>query len=297
MHGIGELKSQKLLKMRKLIVLSIVLIPYLIQAQSISLDIKAPEQVYSGSDFMVNVHITKGNKEGFGRLLVKIPSGFTPVEKKSAHGKFEFDGSQIKIIWLEMPNDQRFTVSFALKAAPNMEGYKVIRGEMSLATGDGSYRAEPRPHIITVQKTDNIATADSVVFEYSYIKELGVSAIRQKPYLNDSSQAVINILVNKGDLAGFGKIEESIPPGYTALSLVSNSAIFVFNKSNRKVKFLWYNMPRADHFIVSYILSPIKGRLENIPFIITGEFMYTEGSTTKTSEILERNIDLEKMLE
>ena len=283
--------------MKKIFALSLLIIPYLLQAQSISLNLKAPEEVYSGSDFMVNVHVTKGNLEGFGRLLIKIPSGFTPIEKKSAHGKFEFDGSQIKIIWLEMPKEQQFTVSFALKAAPNVEGYKVIRGEMSLATGDGSYRAEPRPHIITVKKTDNIATADSVVFEYSYIKELGVSAIRQKPYLNDSNQAVVNILVNKGDLTGFGKLEESIPPGYTAHSLVSNSAIFIYNKSNRKAKFLWMNMPRVDHFIVSYILSPNKGKLEDIPFIITGEFMYAEGSTTKTVEILERNIDLKKMLE
>lgn len=282
--------------MKKLIALAILLVPISLLSQNLNLNIKAPEQVYSGSDFIVNVHIIKNGLSGFGRLLMKIPSGFTPIEKKSVNGKFEFDGSQIKIIWLELPDDNQFTVSFALKAAPNMEGYKVIRGEMSVATEDGSYRSEPRPHIVTVKKTDNIATADSVVFQYSYIKELGVSAIRQKPFLNDSNQVVVNILVNKGDLTGFGKLEESIPPGYTAHSEVSNSAIFVFNRSNRKAKFLWMNMPSVKHFIVSYKLIPEKGKLENIPFIITGEFLYAEGTTTKSTEILERNIDLKKML-
>ena len=132
--------------------------------------------------------------------------------------------------------------------------------------------------------------------EYSYIKEQGVTAIRQKPYLDDDNNAIVNILVSKGELSSFGKIEETIPPGYMAESIVSNSAIFVFNKSNRKVKYLWMNMPAMNQFVISYKLVPEEGRLENIPFIITGEFMYAEGSTSKTKEILERNIELSKLL-
>lgn len=264
--------------------------------QSLSMNIMAPERIYSGTDFIVNVNINKGNVDGFGRLLIKIPSGFTPFEKVSQNGKFEYDGEQIKIVWLNLPSEKGFTVSFGVKAAPNMEGYQVFRGEMSIGTENGSYRAEARPHIVTVEKTDNIATGDEVKIEYSYIKEKGVTTIRQKPYLDDNNIAVVNILVSKGELSGFGKIEETIPPGYIAEAKVSNSAIFVFNKSNRKVKYLWMNMPAVNQFVVSYILKPEEGRLENIPFIITGEFMYAEGSTSKTKEIIERNIELEKLL-
>ncbi len=283
--------------MKRIISLLLVFLPILAISQQVNMQVRGPEQVYSGSDFLLNIHITKGNIEGFGRLLVKIPSGFTPSAKKAMNGEFEFDGSQVKILWIKLPDKQQFTVTLSLKAAPNLEGYKVFRGEMSIASEDGSHRAEARPHIITVKKTDNITTAEDVVFEYSYIKEMGVSAIRQKPYLNDSGQAVVDILVNKGQLTGFGKLEESIPPGFHAETTSSNGAIFVFNKANRKVKYLWMNMPSPTAYIVSYILIPNEGELENIPFIITGEFMYAEGSTTKTVEILERNIDLKKMIE
>lgn len=278
------------------LIIVFVLLSYVVQSQQLDINIKAPEEVYSGSDFIVNVHVTKAKLRGFGRLLVKIPSGFTPNEKKSARGKFEFTDNKIKVIWLELPDEKNFTVTFALKAPPNMEGFQVIRAEMNVGTESGAVTAEARPHIVTVKKTDNITTTDSVVFQYSYIKEMGVSAIRQKPYLNDSGQAIVNILVNKGDLTGFGKIEETIPPGYMVESLKSNGAIFVYNKNNRKIKFLWMNMPQIQHYIISYKLIPEKGSLENIPFIITGSFLYAEGSTTKEVDLMERNIDLKKML-
>jgi hypothetical protein len=177
-----------------------------------------------------------------------------------------------------------------------MEGYQVLRGEVSIGTSEGSYRAEARPHIVTVEKTGNIATGEEMKIEYSYIKEKGVTVIRQKPFLDDENNAEVNILVSKGSLSGFGKIEETIPPGYIAESVVSNSAIFVFNKANRKVKYLWMNMPAVNQFVISYKLIPEQGKLEDVPFIITGEFMYAEGSTSKTKEIIERNIELKKLL-
>ncbi len=295
--GVPNMIKNKFMYMKQIITLLLVFLPYLAISQQVNLSVKGPEQVYSGSDFLLNIHIAKGNTQGFGRLLVKIPSGFTPSPKKSMNGEFEFDGSQVKILWIKLPDSQQFTVTLSLKAAPNLEGFKVFRSEMSIASEDGSYRAEARPHIVTVKKADNITTANDVVFEYSYIKEMGVSAIRQKPFLNDSGQAEINILVNKGQLTGFGKIEESIPPDYTAEPISSNGAMFVYNKVNRKVKFLWMNMPSQSAYIISYVLVPKEGRLENIPFIITGEFMYAEGSTTKTVEVMERNIDLKKLLQ
>jgi hypothetical protein len=266
-------------------------------SQNVSLTIQGPEQVYSGSDIIVNIYINKGNTEGFGRLTVKIPSGFEPIEKKSHNGKYEFDGEDLKIIWIKLPEDRGFAVSFGLKVAPNVEGYKVLRGELSVGSSDGTFRAEARPHIMTVTKTENIAKTEQVVFEYSYIKKMGVSAIRQKPYLSDSGYAEVDVLLNKGDLSGFGKIEETVPAGYTAESEVSNGAIFVFNKTNRTIKFLWMNLPEEQHFIVSYLLKPDEGSLDDIPFIITGQFMYAEGSTTKTVEINERNINLKEMME
>lgn len=282
--------------MKLLYAFALMLIAGVSTAQSVSMVLQSVDKVYSGSDMIVNVHINKGNLDGFGRLVVKIPVGFTPIEKNSENGKFEFDGESVKIIWIKMPAASQFTVSFSVKIPPQAEGYKVLRGELSVAADRESFRAEARPHIVVVEKSDGIATADDMFIEYSYIKKLGVSAIRQKPYLNDSNVVVVNILLNKGALVNFGKIEESIPPGYTAESIVSNTAIFVFNKAKRQVKFLWMNLPTPEQFIVSYILKPDEGQLDDIPFIITGEFMYAEGATTKTVEVNERNVDLQKLM-
>jgi hypothetical protein len=55
-------------------------------------------------------------------------------------------------------------------------------------------------------------------------------------------------------------------------------------------------LPDEQHFIVSYVLKPDECTLEDIPFIITGQFMYAEGATTKTVEINERNINLKELI-
>lgn len=282
--------------MRFLCIIILLFFVKIASSQSISINLQAADKVYSGSDMLVNVHINKSNIEGFGRLVVKVPSGFQAIEKNSLNGKFEFDGENVKILWIKMPADKTITVSFSLKIPPHAEGFKVLRGELSVATSGESFRAEARPKVVVIEKSEGITTADEMFVEYSYIKKLGVSAIRQKPYLNDSNMVVVNILINKGQLINFGKIEESIPNNYTAVAQVSNGAIFVFNKANRQVKFLWMNMPSQEQFIVSYLLVPDEKIIDNIPFIITGEFMYAEGSTTKSAEINERNVDLNKLL-
>lgn len=282
--------------MRLLYTLIIMLAAGIATAQSVSVVLQSVDKVYSGSDMIVNVHVNKGSINGFGRLTVKVPIGFKPIERNSENGEFGFDGESIKIVWIKMPAEKQFTVSFSLKIPPHAEGYKVLRGELSVASDRESFKAEARPHVVVVEKSDGIAMADEMLVEYSYIKKLGVSAIRQKPYLNDSNWVVVNVLLSKGAFINFGKVEESIPPGYSAESLVSNTAIFVFNKVKRQVKFLWMNMPSQEQFIVSYILKPDSESPDNIPFIITGEFTYAEGSTTKTIEINERDVDLQKLI-
>ena len=285
-------------KMKKLLTIFLSALFLVSYSQNVNISIKTKEKVYSGTDFIVNVSVRKQNLNELGRFLMEIPSGLTPSEKVSQNGQFQFDGKTLKITWLKMPSDTLFDISFALKVAPNVEGYKVLQANLSYLAPSGKKTVSAKPQIVTILKGDVIETGDNISVDYQYIKKKGVSCLRQKPFLNSENKAVVNLLVNKGDLIQFGKIQEQIPVGYKAENLSSNGAIFIYNKNKRQVKFLWMNLPSQKQFIVSYLLFPVEGHLnDKIPFIITGEFTYAEGKTTKIVKVNEQDVDLEKLMQ
>ena len=98
------------------------------------------------------------------------------------------------------------------------------------------------------------------------------------------------MLVTKGGLSKFGKIQEQIPVGYKAVSLKTKNSIFVYNSRSRTVKFMWMNLPTEQQYIVSYKLMPQSGVADGA-FIITGKFFYAENNSSKEIEVVERNID------
>ena len=99
---------------------------------------------------------------------------------------------------------------------------------------------------------------------------------------------IVNLLINKGNLSDFGKIQEQIPRGYIAKSIKSKNSIFTFK--NSIIKFLWMNMPPEEQFVVSYKLVP-EDEIPDQAFIISGTFSYAENERTKVINIAERNID------
>ncbi len=108
--------------------------------------------------------------------------------------------------------------------------------------------------------------------------------------MNENNEIIVNLLVNKGDLKDFGKIQEQIPRGYNAISIKSKNSIFTYK--NSIIKFLWMNMPPEAQFTVSYKLVPEGTIPDDQAFLISGTFSYAESERTKTINIAERNVDL-----
>jgi hypothetical protein len=128
-------------------------------------------------------------------------------------------------------------------------------------------------------------------YKYQNVSLKNIDCIRQKPFLNENNEVIINLLINKGDIDKFGKIQEQVPVGYNAISIKSKNSIFTFK--NHIVKFMWMNMPSNRQFTVSYKLVPING-IPDQAFLIVGTFSYAENERTKVIDIAERNIDVSK---
>lgn len=82
--------------------------------------------------------------------------------------------------------------------------------------------------------------------------------------------------VAKGDVSGFAKLQQILPPGFSALPGESANATFSFK--DQKVKFLWMALPNDD-FTVTYKVNVDESLSGNQ--IIEGTFAYIQDNETE----------------
>jgi chemotaxis protein histidine kinase CheA len=86
----------------------------------------------------------------------------------------------------------------------------------------------------------------------------------------------VEINIAKSDVTGFAKLQQQLPPGFTAEAGEMANATFSFK--DQKVKFLWMALPNED-FKVSYKVS-VDGSLSGNQ-IIDGTFAYIKDNETE----------------
>ena len=68
----------------------------------------------TGSDYIVNLLINKGNKEKFAKIQETVPEGFSAVALESKDAIFTFKDQVVKLLWMNLPTDPYFIVSYKL---------------------------------------------------------------------------------------------------------------------------------------------------------------------------------------
>jgi hypothetical protein len=261
-------------------------------SSTVSLDLNLPETANAGEEFLVEVTINKGDIDGFARFEQELPVGFKAEARQIANGEFRFEDQKIKIQWMRVPYDREVVISYAIQVAPTVSGTFNLEGKFSYIENNSIQKAFIPAKTITIIGDETLAgTAESAQTTYSYqnVSLKNIDCIRQKPYLNENNEVIVNLMVNKGDLRDFGKIQEQIPRGYRAESIKSKNSIFTFK--NSIIKFLWMNMPPESQFVVSYKLIP-EGEIPDQAFLISGTFSYAENERTTNINIAERAVDL-----
>jgi hypothetical protein len=91
------------------------------------------------------------------------------------------------------------------------------------------------------------------------------------------SEMLVEVTISKGSIRGFGKLQESIPAGFTALEKSTDEAIFT--SQGTIVKFVWLNLPAKSDLKVSYKL---RGTGQpNGEYAVNGEFGYLLNDETQ----------------
>lgn len=92
-------------------------------------------QVAPGETFLVELKVKKSNVSGVGKIIENIPEGFTAQEVQTNGAIFSQKGTQVKFLWMTLPAEDEFTVSYKIVVASGISGNKVIDGKMSFLDG------------------------------------------------------------------------------------------------------------------------------------------------------------------
>jgi hypothetical protein len=272
---------------------------------NVSVKMDVPAQVNAGSEFEVRITLKKASLEGFSRFQQNIPAGLTATSGISSNADFTFSDNRVRLIWLRVPGTDEFTVSYKVQVDEKLKGTFELSGKFSFIENNERKSVDVDPvavSIIPSPQVDPSLIVDIKDYEKVSVpygrtaseEAANIACIRQKPYPGTAGEYIINILVYKETTRNFAKIEESVPPGYTAVALDTKDAIFTFK--SQKVKFLWMNLPVNPYFTVSYRLIP-KNKASLPPPSITGAFSYLIEERTISVPVSEQNIQFASLSE
>jgi len=97
----------------------------------VSVTTKLPSSVTPGSEFTVELNISKGDVAGFAKLQQDLPTGFTAVPGETANSTFSFKDRKVKFLWMALPATSDIKVSYKVQVDANVSGNQVIEGNFS----------------------------------------------------------------------------------------------------------------------------------------------------------------------
>jgi len=269
-----------------------------------------PTSMEPGSEVRVTVNINKGDLSGFAKLQLDLPKGLSVEAVDTKGASFTFSDQKAKFIWMALPSTPNFKITYLLKADASASGVLRMDGRLSyiennerkthdLATVNidlGIGGNAPVARVQEVEMEDEAINSDDLVSAAggAPAKGLMVAVVEQASGIAamqgaggvggtrtitpvSENEMLVEVTVNKGDIRGFGKLQETVPQGFTAVEKNSDEAIFT--AQDRIVKFVWLNLPARSTIKVVYKLR--ANQRPDGEYSIDGEFGYLLNDETQ----------------
>jgi hypothetical protein len=230
-----------------------------------------PTQMVAGEEFWVYVDIDRGKNDGFAKYQIDTPTGFIiePGDIKGA--SFTFRDGAAKIIWMNLPDEDEFQISYKLIAAEDCNGGNhTIKQRFAYLENNEKLVFNIPDHVVYVSEQDvaNVHVPDTLANGRRKITRL------------NADHFLVEIDIYKDGIKGFAKIEEIIPAGMNAEAVKKSNA--VFTQLDNKAKFVWFSIPEQDSITVVYELFADIPPAANEIVTIEGTFTYLRNNETKS---------------
>jgi hypothetical protein len=244
-------------------------------SDGVRVDSNLPAELVSGQRHLIEVEIDKGAIQGFSKLELSVPTGFK-VMPGDVHGSsFTFSGGRARFVWMEMPSDESFTISYYIESEPGKEGAFEISGVFSYVMQNVRKDFKIPARLIKVVPRQNV-----VMNEFSLKDEVELVCERSITRLNET-EFEVRLVVRNNNIKGFGKVLETLPAGCVARKLNDGGA--VVTQDANTIKFVWFEVPDAGTFEVSYLVSCPAPCNE---MAIQGQISFTENRKPYTIDVV-----------
>jgi hypothetical protein len=250
-----------------------VLITGFFTSDDILIDHRLPARIQQGEKTLVQLTISKGAIQGFAKMEINLPMGFIASPNENKDASFTFNGGQIRLVWMALPTEEEFTISYYLECPETMEGQFNVNGKFSYVNENLRQDYMMDPKTIQVEKKLAITqyevpeSMENIKVEKTF-EEMTCERIISK--ISDSEYQV-KVKVTNNSIVGFGRIMESVPANCKTQSVNASNAVVTQEKN--AIKFVWFEVPQARQFEVAYRVSCLSPETS---IIITGQLSYTE---------------------
>jgi hypothetical protein len=269
-------------------------------ADGVIIEDNTPSSMSPGSSANISITINKGTVEDFAKLEIELPEGMsaTPIQTNGA--SFSFKDQKVKFIWMSLPSDQEFQVSYKLSAAPDASGNKIVKGTFSYIKSNQRVDYELQSKVIRIgeesiaesreETNDAEPIANTDATPQTDLSSFGGSGMRcVRSILGTSDKEfIVTLTVLENELENFAKIQENIPAGFVVSEEDSDGAVVTI--SDRGIKYVWFEAPQMDEFSVSYRLTTSTPNTPNI----SGVFSYVEDNAPKEVNVVKGPIETQE---
>jgi hypothetical protein len=254
-------------------------------ADTVLIENNTPAMIATGVRSMVEVNIRKGDVQGFSKLELTLPDGFiaTPGDIKGA--SFTFSGDKAKFVWMNLPEESVFKVTYYIESEPGVEGAYEIKGTFSYVRENIREDIYVPTRTVIVKQNMEIpaaaeatSTAPAVRVEQPFLE---MTCERRIERLGDN-EYLVRLKVNNNRIVGFGKILEILPDNCSTNR--DNDGGAVITQDANSIKFVWFEVPTAPSFEISYRVMCISDG--TVPSI-RGQLSYTENGNPFTVDVVQ----------
>ena len=199
-----------------------------------------PAEVKPGSEFTVTLTVHKGKQTGFARLQQFLPKGFTAEALDTRKAQFINDEESAKFIWISLPADEVFSVSYKVKVAEHIDGKQVVNGLFYYIQDEKTQKIALDPIEITVSNS-----ASSVENKPNVERKL----ISVNP---DKGEYRVELTIHPNQETSSAQFIDDIPVNFNATAIETNGSTFTFE--GQKAVFSWTTFPTESPFTISYLV-------------------------------------------